>query len=157
MERRVGAVFMVDPRRDSCPDATVLHPQEGLQGGILVRLKSVVVLLCTLCLFCVASVSFAADPVHYIKRSNFKKCPYKTVAQAIDAAFENPRWEAGTAEEDGSVIVDVRGVITWQGKRYNAWLQFQPTTKGFKTNGISLNGKQQSDKFLSTFVDELCN
>ena len=103
-----------------------------------------------------ATTAFAFDrPTTYIRGCNFSKCPYKTVGESIDESLENPRWESGKAT-DGELIVNVEGIVTWQGKRYKAMLQFAPTPKGFKTNGVSLNGQEMSEEFKKTFITELC-
>ena len=103
-----------------------------------------------------ASTGFAYDKATtYIRNSSFSKCKYKTVGESIDDAFEKPVWESGKAE-DGQLIVNVTGIVTWQGKRYKVLMQFAPTPNGFKTNGIAFNGKEMGKDFLGTFVTELC-
>lgn len=117
------------------------------------KMKVVVAVLSVL-LF--ASTSFAYDrTTNYIKGCNFSKCAYKSVGQAIDESLENPRWASGKAS-DGELIVNVEGIVTWHGNRYRALMQFAPTQKGFKTNGLSLNWKVMSEDFKNTFISELC-
>lgn len=114
------------------------------------------IVLAMLVMFLFASTGLAYDrPVTFIRNSTFKKCGYKTVGEAIDEAFERPVWESGKSD-DGELIVNVRGIVTWQGKRYNVLLQFEPKPNGFKTNGIAFNGKEMGHEFLNNFVTELC-
>lgn len=115
------------------------------------------IILSALCLLLFASTCLAYDrPTTYIRNCTFKKCGYKTVGQAIDEAFERPVWESGKAN-DGQLIVNVAGIVTWQGKRYKVLMQFAPKANGFDTNGISFNGQEMSKDFLSKFVTALCN
>lgn len=93
--------------------------------------------------------------VTFVRNSTFKKCGYKTVGKAIDEAFERPVWQSGKAD-DGELIVNVTGIVTWQGKRYNVLMQFAPKPNGFHTNGVAFNGKEMGKPFLNTFVTELC-
>lgn len=114
------------------------------------------VTLATLCFLLFASYGFAYDrATTYIRNCTFKQCAYKTVGQSIDDAFEKPVWESGKAT-DGQLIVNVTGVVTWQGKRYKVLMQFAPTPKGFTTNGIAFNGQEMGKDFVGKFVTELC-
>ncbi|WP_243359747.1 hypothetical protein [Fundidesulfovibrio terrae] len=114
------------------------------------------IVLATLAFLLFASTGMAYDRAcTYIRGCNFKKCKYKTVGESIDEAFERPAWESGKAD-DGSLIVNVTGIVTWQGKRYNVLMQFAPRPNGFDTNGVAFNGKEMGKEFLSTFVTELC-
>lgn len=117
------------------------------------KAKIVVAVTCVLLL---ASTSFAYDrAITYIRNCNFSKCPYKSVGQSIDEAFQNAQWESGKAS-DGDLIVNAQGIVTWQGNRYRAVIQFAPTTKGFTTLGVSFNGKVMSEDFKSKFINALC-
>lgn len=110
----------------------------------------------TLVLLLFAATCMAYDrPTTYIRNCTFKKCGYKTVGQSIDEAFERPVWESGKAG-DGELIVNVTGIVTWQGKRYKVLMQFAPKPNGFTTNGIAFNGQQMNKQFLNTFIMELC-
>ena len=103
-----------------------------------------------------ASFALAASPIGFVKNGNFSQCTYRTVGNAVDSAFENPRWESGTAS-DGQTIVNVQGIVTYDGKRYNAMLQFglKPGNK-FDVNGLSMNGKVMSADFKKSFITQLC-
>ncbi len=115
------------------------------------------IVLTTLAFLLFASSGFAFDrPTTYIRNCTFKQCGYKTVGQAIDEAFERPVWESGKAT-DGQLIVNVQGIVTWQGKRYKVLMQFAPTPNGFSTNGIAFNGQEMGKDFVTTFVKELCS
>jgi len=114
------------------------------------------IVLMVLALLLFSSTCMAYDRAcTYIRNSHFNKCKYKTVGESIDEAFERPVWESGKAE-DGSLIVNVTGIVTWQNKRYKVLLQFAPRPNGFDTNGVAFNGKEMSKEFQHTFVTELC-
>jgi len=114
------------------------------------------IVLATLALLLFSSTCMAYDRAcTYIRNSHFNKCKYKTVGESIDEAFERPVWESGKAE-DGSLIVNVSGIVTWQNKRYKVLMQFAPKPSGFDTNGIAFNGQEMGRDFLSTFILELC-
>jgi hypothetical protein len=103
-----------------------------------------------------ASTAFAADKaVNFVRGGTFKKCPYRTVGNAVDSGFENPEWSSGTAD-DGQTIVNVEGIVTWSGKRYRAMLQFGLKPKGFDVNGLAFNGKLMSAALKEEFIGELC-
>lgn len=114
------------------------------------------VAVAALSLLLFASTSFAYDrATTYIRKCTFSQCAYKTVGEAIDESLQNPQWESGKAT-DGELIVNVQGIVTLEGKRYQALLQFAPTPNGFKTNALSLNGKVMSADFKKAFITELC-
>jgi len=114
------------------------------------------VLVGVMCMVLFASTSFAYDrATNYIRNCTFSKCKYKTVGESIDESLQNPRWESGKAS-DGELIVNVNGIVTWDGKRYNVMVQFAPTPNGFKTNGVAFNGKVMSPEFKSNFITQLC-
>jgi len=107
-------------------------------------------------LLLLASTCLAYDkPTAYIRNCTFHKCGYMKVGQAIDEAFERPSWSSGRAS-DGQLIVNVEGVVTWEGKRYNVLMQFAPTSKGFNTNGIAFNGRDMGKDFTGRFITALC-
>lgn len=115
------------------------------------------IVLAALGLLLFASTCLAYDrATTYIRGCSFNKCKYKTVGESIDEAFERPTWESGKAT-DGQLIVNVTGIVTWQGKRYKVLMQFAPKSGGgFTTNGIAFNGQEMGKDFVGTFVSELC-
>ena len=46
-----------------------------------------------------ASFALAASPISFVKNGNFSQCTYRTIGNAVDSAFENPRWKSGTASD----------------------------------------------------------
>jgi hypothetical protein len=110
-----------------------------------------------ICLLLFASTSFAYDKaVTFVRNGSFTKCKYKSIGESIDEAFEKPSWESGKST-DGELIVNAQGIVTWQGKRYRVLMQFSPQPGGaIKTNGVSFNGQEMGQKFLTEFVTELC-
>jgi hypothetical protein len=112
--------------------------------------------LAVLCCLVFASTGFAADKaVNYVRNGTFGKCPYRTVGDAVESGFANPEWTSGKAD-DGQIIVNAEGIVTWGGKRYKALLQFGLKPKGFDVNGLALNGKLMPADFKEQFIGELC-
>lgn len=102
-----------------------------------------------------ASTCLAADPVAFVRKGNFKQCPYRTVGDAVSSGFNNEHWTAGTAD-DGQTIVNVEGIVTYDGKRYRAVMQFGLKPGGSHVNGLTLNGKLMTAEFKEHFIGELC-
>jgi hypothetical protein len=114
-------------------------------------------ILVSLLILMFSTSAFAYDKaVTFIRNSSFSKCGYKTVGQAIDEAFQNPQWESGKAS-DGELIVNVTGIVIYDGNKYKCMMQFAPRPNNkFETNGMSMNGKVMSPEFKSKFITELC-
>jgi|GEM_PF-3231708 len=112
--------------------------------------------LAAACCLVFASTAFADKAVNYVRSGTFKKCPYRTVGDAVESGFENAEWSSGTAT-DGQTIVEVEGLVTWEGKRYRALMQFGlKPNKGFDTNGLTFNGQLMNQQFKEHFIEELC-
>ena len=112
--------------------------------------------LAMVCCLALASTAFADKAVNYVRSGTFKKCPYRTVGDAVDSGFQNPQWSSGTAT-DGQTIVEVEGIVTWEGQNYRALMQFGlKPNGGFDTNGLAFNGKLMPQQFKAHFIEELC-
>jgi hypothetical protein len=112
--------------------------------------------LTVFCCLVLASTCFADKAVNYVRNGTFGMCPYRTVGDAVGSGLENARWSSGTAT-DGQTIVNVEGMVTWDGKRYRAVMQFGlKPNKGFDVNGVAFNGKLMSTEFKQKFIKELC-
>lgn len=114
--------------------------------------RTVLILLSCLML---ASTCLAANPVAFVRKGTFEQCPYRSVGDAISSGFSNENWTAGTAN-DGQTVVNVEGIVTYDGKRYRAIMQFGLKPGGFHVNGLTLNGKLMNTKFKEHFIGELC-
>ena len=112
--------------------------------------------LTMVCCLLLASTCFAANPIGRVRSGTFNQCTYRSIDNAVSSGFSNPNWTSGEAD-DGQIIVNVEGVVTWSGQRYRAVMQFGllPNNK-IHVNGLTLNGKLMNSKFKEDFIRELC-
>lgn len=118
------------------------------------RVKAIIISMLILML---STSAFAYDKaINFIRTSHFSKCTYKSVGQALEEALQNPQWESGQTS-DGELVVQVTGMVIYDGKRYKCMMQFAPKPGNkFNTNGVSLNGQVMSEEFKLKFISELC-
>lgn len=97
------------------------------------------------------------DDVHLVKTSHLDNCIGKTVVQEVDGFFASPHWEAGATSE-GADFVNIRGIVTYQGKPTDAMFQFlmYHDRSGFKYQAFTINGVPQSIYVAAFTLAQMC-
>ncbi|MGH8362992.1 MAG: hypothetical protein ACRESQ_06540 [Gammaproteobacteria bacterium] len=107
----------------------------------------------------------AADPrwmpdagdIPLVKSSYLDNCKQRTVEQEVNAFLASPRWEAG-ADSQGRDFVNIRGVVTYQGRPTAAVFQFliDSDQRGFKYHAFTINGVPQTIYVAALTLMEMC-
>ena len=109
--------------------------------------------------FLTADPHWAPDPddIQVVQTGHLDNCPGKTVAQEVDGFFATPRWEAG-ATATGTDFVNIRGILTYQGKPMEAVLQFvmYKDKSGFKYQAFTIGGVPQSLYVAAFTMAQMC-
>lgn len=110
-------------------------------------------------------VLLAADPrwmpdagdIPLVKNSYLDNCKQRTVEQEVNAFLAAPRWEAG-ADAAGRDFVNIRGVVTYQGRPTAAVFQFliDKDKRGFKYQAFTINGVPQTIYVAALTLMEMC-
>jgi len=116
---------------------------------------------------CLVSFSLAvtgcfmeSEEVRTVKDGHFSDHPEKTVGEAIDSFFANPRWESGIGvdgETKGKTLVNVKGRITYMEKEVTAGLQFivDPEKGSFQLHAMEMNDVPQNYFLMAALVEKM--
>lgn len=122
-------------------------------GKIAKVILTLMPLIGTILLF--SSVSSDSDIVHFVKSGKLNAYPQKTVGEAIDGFFGNPKWEAITGE-DGKTYVNVIGNISYMNEEVKAKLQFKVAEdKTFETTALEFNNVPQNLVILNALIEKM--
>lgn len=100
----------------------------------------------------------AGDPqiVSMVKDGTLSAYPDRTIGEAVEGFFANPRWEHIVAE-DGNDYVNVRGRISYAGEPADAVVQYavDPETGSFQVNAFEINGLPQNELMYLELVAKM--
>ena len=91
-----------------------------------------------------------------VKNGTLSSYPNKTVEEAVNGFFGNPRWKKIIAE-DGNTYVNVTGNITYMEKEVSAVIQFRihETNNTFEINAFEINGVPQNNFILFGLLSKM--
>ena len=97
------------------------------------------------------------DDIEVVKTGHLDNCPGKDLDQEVKGFFESPRWEAG-ATSDARDFVNVRGILTYQGKPAEALLQFlmDKDRTGFRPYIFTIDGVPQPLYVTAFTLAQMC-
>jgi len=98
--------------------------------------------------------------IELVKGGHFVDHDNKTVGEAVDGFFSNPRWESFAGMGDDStekMVVNVQGGMTYMEKPVDATLQFtvDMASGAFKVNAFELNGIPQNGFMISGLINKM--
>jgi hypothetical protein len=114
-------------------------------------------LFVALCISAFLLLSCSSDEnVQRVKASKLSGYTNKTIGEAIDGFFANPKWSSGTSEQ-GVEFVNAEGKITYANKEVNAVLQFKLSKdkKTFEVNALEFNGVPQNQLMIAGLLDKI--
>ncbi len=100
--------------------------------------------------------SAGSSEIVLVKNGTLSSYPNKTVEEAVNGFFGNPRWEKIIAE-DGNTYVNVTGNITYMEKEVSAVIQFRihETNNTFEINAFEINGVPQNNFILIGLLSKM--
>ncbi|MDE3032113.1 MAG: DUF4339 domain-containing protein [Acidobacteriota bacterium] len=101
-----------------------------------------------------------AKAVRLVKTGHLQSHPEKTVGDAVDAFFGDPKWESGTGvagETEGKTLVDATGRINYLDKAVNARIQFVVNTEEgtFELRAFEMNGIPQNQLMTGVLIEKM--
>jgi hypothetical protein len=92
--------------------------------------------------------------VNEVKNGYLTLYPDKTLGEAINGFFGNPKWESIKAT-DGNIYVNITGKITSNGQLADAILQYEIDNSTFVFHSFEINGVPQNMLMYSQVLDEM--
>jgi hypothetical protein len=94
--------------------------------------------------------------IKMIKEGKLNNYPEKTIGEAVDGFFGNPKWEKLIAE-DGLTYVNVSGKMTFMEKEVDGLLQFKISESGdrFEVNSFEMNEIPQNKLMLVGLINKM--
>ncbi|MGO9533311.1 MAG: zinc ribbon domain-containing protein [Syntrophobacteraceae bacterium] len=122
-------------------------------------------LLFVLTAFAIGYQSFKGDlfesrAVKLVKTGHLQNYPQRTVGEAIDSFFGDPKWESGTSadgETKGKTFVNAKGKIKFMEKDVDAILQFIITEEvnTFKVHALEFNNIPQNQFIIVGLLEKM--
>ena len=121
------------------------------------RLFYVLAILLTLI---VAGCFGDSEEISIVKNGHFNGHPQKTVGEAVDNFFANPKWESGVGsdgETKGKTLVNATGKITYMDKEVKAEIQFivNKDNGTFNMNAFEMNGIPQNVFMVAGLINKM--
>lgn len=93
-----------------------------------------------------------------VKQGFLNAYPNKTVEEAVNSFFKNPKWKS-IIGRDGHSYVNVEGKMMYFDKEVNALLQFKVNKNNntFEINAFEINGVPQNAIMLNTLIHKMYN
>ena len=94
--------------------------------------------------------------VTIVKNGTLNSYPNKTIGEAVNSFFGNPKWKKIIAD-DGHTYVNAEGKITYMEKEVNAAIQFRiyKETNTFEINAFEINGVPQNNFMLYGLLSKM--
>lgn len=143
-------------------ESPVVPKQKGLAITLLVILLalSVIGTLSSGNLNIPSTSSSTSKAIALVKSGHFTDHENKTVGEAVDGFFSNPKWETGfgvDGETKGKMLVNARGGMTYMDKPVDAQIQFTVDMDNgtFQMNAFELNGIPQNQLMIVSLINKM--
>ena len=98
--------------------------------------------------------------IELVKSGYFTNNKSKTVGQAVDGFFSDPKWESGIGVDGktkGKTLVNMSGGMTYMEKSVNAKIQFMVDVEksSFQLSAFELNGIPQNQLLILTLINKM--